>query len=590
MRRSRFTFWMYVLMLTSLVAAAISGCQPQAATPEVAQTSSGPVVNSAGVELPADAAPLEQQTLRIGIEEYSWMSQDASAYDNNDAFALAVQDSCLKADKDNNPVASVCDTWSVSEDGLTWTFTVAKGRVWSDGVPITADDLVFALQRYARLDYDFEWFYSMAGIKNWAAVVNGEKPVEELGVAKVDDNTFTVTTEAPTPFLPKIFTLLYIVPKHIVKDRLADGSWALNEETRVSSAPYVITSYEKGKQIVMAPNAKYTGPFMPMFEKITYIFMEPSEMFNAYKNDELDAIGYAYEGVLNPAAMAEIYGDTELSKQLYTWPNFNTYYLFFDNNQAPFDDLKVRQAFSHAIDREALVTGPLKYQGQAAYSMNPPGFPGSDVENLKTVQNYDPALAAQLLSEAGYPGGEGFPSLTLYLRDASPTTVSTAEAVVSMLKTNLGVIVEIQNLDSDLYMEKLASQKSTGEGDFIFAMVPYEFDFVDGSNMLSVWGGCEAEGAALADMPGRHTWYNQEFNNLLCEAQSLMGDEAKRNDLYKQAEKILVSDVGIIPIYHGIYNVMIKSYIAGPGMAADSMGVVKFRRFDETQVYRKIIQ
>lgn len=581
--------WLYpviaVLVVLSLL---LSGCQPQAeAETESAETSSGPVVNSIGIQLPDDAAPLDKQVLRIAGGEGSWLSWDASAYDTTDAFAYAVQDSCLKVDKDYNPIPSGCTEWSASEDGLTWTFKVAEGRIWSDDTPITADDYVFTVQRYARVDYDFEWFYSMAGIKNWGPVVNGELPVEELGVAKVDDYTFTVTTEAPTPFLPKIFTLLYIAPKHIVKDRLADGTWAINEETRVSSAPYKVAEWTKGKEMVMVPNDKYKGEFKPMLDKIIITFMDEAEQFNAYKNDELDVIGYSYEGVLNPAAMAEVFGNEELKKQLLTWPNFNTYYLFFDTWTEPFDNLKVRQAFSHAVDREALANGPLKYQGQAAVSMNPPGFPGADIEGLKPVQNYDPELAASLMAEAGYPGGAGFPTVSFFLRDGSPTVVSTGEAIASMLKTNLGVTVEIQNLDYDLFTEKMWNQKLEGSGDFVFAMVPYEFDFVDGSNMLSVWGGCEPEGAAKADMPGRHTWYNEEFNSLTCEAQSLVGDENQRNEMYKQAEKILISDVALIPIYHGIYNALVKPNLAGKGLAPDSAGVVKFRRFDETMIYRK---
>jgi oligopeptide transport system substrate-binding protein len=589
MKQKRLSIWVLALTLITVLGISLTGCQAKEAAQPDLEVAVSSVVNSAGVTLPADAVSLDQQVLHLAGAEGSWLSWDASAYDTSDAFALAVQDSCLKTDKDYNPIPSLCSAWSVSEDGLTWTFTIADGRVWSDGAPITADDLVFSVQRYARVDYDFEWFYSMAGIKNWGAVVSGDLPVEDLGVAKVDDHTFTVTTDAPTPFLPKIFTLLYVSPKHVVQDRLADGSWALDDATRVSSAPYVISSYEKGKEIVMTPNTTYTGPFKAMFEKIIVTFMDSAEMFNAYKNDELDAIGYSYEGVLNPAAMAEVNGNPDLKSQLLTWPNFNTYYLFFDTWNAPFDNLQVRQAFSHAIDRDALVNGPLQFQGQAAYTMNPPGFPGANVDELKTVQNYDPTLAAQLMTEAGYPGGAGFPALTFYLRDASSTSINTAEAIAAMLSTNLGVTIEIQNLDYDLFTEKLWNQKLTQSGDFVFGLVPYEFDFVDGSNLLSVWGGCETAGAAMGDMPGRHTWYNQDFNNLLCEAQSLMGDEARRNDMYKQAERILVEDVALIPIYHGIYNVMIKPYLAGPGLSADSEGVVKFRRFDETMIYRRTL-
>jgi peptide/nickel transport system substrate-binding protein/oligopeptide transport system substrate-binding protein len=250
----------------------------------------------------------------------------------------------------------------------------------------------------------------------------------------------------------------------------------------------------------------------------------------------------------------------------------------------------VRQAFSHAIDRDALINGPLKDQAQAAYSMNPPGFPGESVQALKDVQNYDPEMARQLLAEAGYPDGEGFPNLMMKTRSAYPALTNAAEGIAAMLKENLGVEVEIQDLEYGIYMDELGAQKRDQGGAMNFALVPYEYDFVDGSNMLGVWGGCEAEGAGMPDMPGRHTWSNQEYNALVCEANAIVGDEARRNELYQQAEHILIEDVALVPIYHGIFNVLVKPDLKGPALEPNEAGVVTFRGFrfnsSEGTVYR----
>lgn len=557
------------------------------AAPAAAPAAKARVVNRAGVELPEDAAPLDQQVLRLANTEYTWADWGSSVYDVLDVATYTFNDSCIRADKDFNYMPNGCESWETSDDGVTWTFHLDKDRVWSNGKPITAADYVFSLQRYARPDYDFEWYYGMAGIVNWAKVRDGELPVEELGVKVVDDYTFSVTTERPTPYLVKIFADLWIVSKDVVKDRLSDGSWAFDKANWVFSGPYVIESWNKGKDIVIVANDKYTGPFPPMMDKIIFTFMDPNIRFNAFKNKELDVIGNGYEVDLPPAAVIEVSGNEELKKQWVTWPNFITYYLFFDTWNPPFDNLKVRQAFSHAIDRDALINGPLQYQAMAAYTMNPPGFPGESVEKLKPVQNYDPKLAADLLAEAGFPGGKDFPKLTLYTRNAYPALTNAAEAIAAMVKESLGIVVEVQNLDYKIYSEKLGQQKKNKGGDMIFAIVPYEYDIVDGSNLLSVWGGCES---ADSPQPGRHTWYNKEYNDLLCEANVIIGDEDKRNALYQQAENILISDVALVPIYHGIYNAMVASDLAGPGLEPGASGQVTFRRFkmntSEGLVYR----
>jgi peptide/nickel transport system substrate-binding protein/oligopeptide transport system substrate-binding protein len=587
-----------VIWLVVLVVLAGCGTTPAAPAatqePAVAEPTAAPetakVVNRAGVELPPDAAPLDQQVMRYAFSEATWLTWDASVYDENEGDMYGWPDSCVRPDEFYEPQPNACTRWEVSDDGLTWTFHLQEDKVWSDGTPVTADDWVFTLQRYARAEYDFEWFYSMAGIVNWAGVVSGDVPPEELGVAKVDDYTFTITTERPAPYLIKIMADVWVVPKHIVKDRLDDGSWAFKEENWVSCGPYKIEAYEKGKHLVFVANDKYTGPFPPLLDKIIVNFMEPEVRWTAYQNGELDAIGGGYQADLPPSAMAEIMADPELQKQLIAWPNFITYYLFFDTWNPPFDNLLVRQAFSHAVDRDLLVEGPLKYQAVPAYSMNPPGFPGESVEALKSVQAYDPELAASLLEQAGYPGGQGFPKLTLYTREAEPALLSAAEAIAAMLKENLGITVEVQDLEYSIYMESMYKQKGEKGGDFIFGIVPYEFDFVDGSNLLSVWGGCETEGADLSDMPGRHTWYNQEYNKLLCDAGVIFGDEDQRNELYGQAERILIEDVALVPVYHGIFVAMVKPDIRGKMLEPGEDGVITWMRHrfssKESLIYR----
>ncbi|NLF12196.1 MAG: peptide ABC transporter substrate-binding protein, partial [Anaerolineaceae bacterium] len=244
--------WLVILVLVGCGPAPAATQVPAVEAPTAAPQAAEPdrVVNRAGVELPPDAAPLDQQVMRYAESEATWLTWDASVYDENVGDMYAWPDSCVRPDEFYEPQPNACTSWEVSDDGLTWTFHLQEDKIWSDGTPVTADDWVFTLQRYARAEYDFEWFYSMAGIVNWAGVVSGEVPPEELGVKKVDDYSFSITTERPAPYLIKIMADVWVVPKHIVKDRLDDGSWAFNQENWVSCGPYITEAYEKGKQLV----------------------------------------------------------------------------------------------------------------------------------------------------------------------------------------------------------------------------------------------------------------------------------------------------------------------------------------------------
>ena len=304
-------WWLYLIVIASILA--VCGSKTTATkTPESAQkpaaytqtiaptqppepTKIPNLVTSMGVVLPPDAAPLEEQVLRLATGEATWLTIDTSSYDVNSITAIyAFADSCAYWSKDFELLPSACESWEASADGLTWTFHLPKDRVWSDGKPITAADWIFTLTRYARPDYDFEWFYSMANIVNWGKLVNGEVPPEELGAKVVDDYTFTVVTDQPTPYLPKIFAQLWVAPKHIVKDRLNDGTWAMDQNNWVFAGPYKIAEWNKGKNIILVLNEKYTGPLKPMHEKIIATVVEGVDaqaQWVMWKNGELDVMG-----------------------------------------------------------------------------------------------------------------------------------------------------------------------------------------------------------------------------------------------------------------------------------------------------------
>jgi peptide/nickel transport system substrate-binding protein/oligopeptide transport system substrate-binding protein len=279
-----------------------------------------------------------------------------------------------------------------------------------------------------------------------------------------------------------------------------------------------------------------------------------SAEFPAYQNNEIDMAQN-----FSPANMATISQNAQLAKEYHPgYGDFRTYYLGFDSTTKPFSDLKVRQAFAKAIDRDSIIKNVVGRQGMAAYSFLMPGFPDSNSTVLKNedVNKYDVAAAQKLLADAGYPGGKGFPNLELWLRQENALNQAIGQAIAAMLKDNLKINVDVSNKETKLFMDTLNSHKLP------FYYLSYGFDYLDPSNMLGIW----ATG-------GRHAWSNARFDTLLKDATSLSGNQAKRDQEFKDSEKILVDDVGGVFIYHVTPGNIYKPYLKGSELEPDKTGV-----------------
>ena len=287
-----------------------------------------------------------------------------------------------------------------------------------------------------------------------------------------------------------------------------------------------------------------------MFSKLA----APTSQFSLYQTDEID-----FMGAIAPQDLQLVLADPDMAKQVYSGVgDFRTFYIFFDVTKAPFDDLRVRQAFSHAIDRDAIASSILGPQGTPAYSWLAPGFPASDREGLKNIQNFDVATAKQLLADAGFPDGDGFPKQEMWLRAATPLDQNVAAAMAAMLTENLGIEVEVSNRDQKLFTDSLNAKPT----EILFGYVSYGMDFLDPVNMLSVWKS-----------GGRHSWSNPDFDKGLDEAASFLGDPAQRIEMFKAVEKILVEDVPGVFVYHYTPVQMIKPWVKGDFILPDDNGI-----------------
>ncbi len=512
-------------------------------------------VNSVGVILPSDAAPAAHQHLRTFELNNRYMDRSTSSYQKVFGFALT-NEPLTRVDRDFNLLPAAATHWEVTEDGYTWIFHLQKDLVFGDGRPVTAYDYEASFRQWAdpRTGFDFEWYYRP--IRNWGEVVSGRMPLDSLGVEALDPHTIAFTTTLPTPYAPELLNYSWVTPTHLYEKYGA--AWSTRPETHMGSGPFRLKEWTINDRIVLEPSPTYRGPNKPYLERITaQLFNAAAEppYLAAYEAGEVD-----YILLNNQAEINRVKSNPDLRGHLNSYVDFMTYYLMMDTRNPPFNDLRVRQAFSHAIDQTALMNSALRDVGLPASSMVPPGFPAANTEVLAAIQRYDPELARKLLAEAGYPDGRGFPAISMWLR-GEPIVINTAaEAVQAMLKQSLNIEVGVRNVERKVFTETMNAKELT------LALIPYRYDYVDASNLLTLW---------LSN--GRHPWRNERFEELILRANVLVGDPDRRTVLYQEAEEILVRDVGGVFLWHVIINEMWRPYVRGAALETNRWGYKAWR-------------
>lgn len=519
---------------------------------------SGETMN--GITLPPDAAePAQQVYVRYFDNTATFTTIDfmVSVYNGGgNAIRDLLSDSLIRLDRNFELLPGAALSWSSNDDATVWTFDLDPNLVWSDGTPVTADDYAatFQFSGSPEAAWDFAWYYSAPGaIKNWDKAVAGEVPPTEIAVKADGPNKLIIETETPAPFLPA--KLIYSAP--LQKKQLeAEGSlYNTKPETSVSSGPYILKEWTQGTRLVYEANPNYKGTNKPYIQKVINIGANPETFFAGYQANEVDHVTGEY---LTTADSEIVAADPELSQQVrLTTQDFRTDYLFFDCQTPPFNDIKVRQAFGHIVDRDALIKNIITpTQGIPAYSFLMPGFPGSNSEGLKDIQGYDPEKARTLLAEAGFEGGANFPKLTLWLRNEPPVRQAVAQAIAATIKQELGIEVEVSNKEFDTFMEALNSKPTQVQ----FGMVSYGIDYLDPSNMLGVW---------LAT--GRHNWWNETYDKLVLDASASLDAEG-RIKMFQDAEKLMVEEAPAVWIYHRTVADVMKPYIKGDALQPNKGG------------------
>jgi len=446
--------------------------------------------------------------------------------------------------------------WSVSADGLTWTFEMRKDVSWvhwnpatqkaEKKRPVTAHDIVYSVRRAVNPETASDYAYVDYIIKGAEAVNTGESTdLESIGVKALDDYKVEFTINQPAGYFPAIAGMWtnYPVPKEPI-EQFGD-KWT--EPGNIwTCGPYVLDVWEHANKMVMKKNPFWFDAKNVSIEQINWaMVVEESTAMAMYENGELDVTP------VPSADLDRVRADPVLRKELVVAPVLCTYYYGFNTIKAPFNNPKVRQAFSHGIDRQKLIDTVLKGGQLPAKTFACPGIFGSPAEDPNFVGiSFDAAKGKALLAEAGYPNGQGLPEITLMF-NTSEGHRRIAEFIQQSWKENLGVDVKLANQEWAVYLKTVKEDAPQ-----IYRM-GWCADYPDENN----WVFEVFHPTKSANDPNWSGPDADEFARLTEQA-AAESDPDKRADLYFKAEQILCVDSAVIaPIYYYTRNTVTKPYV-----------------------------
>ena len=434
-------------------------------------------------------------------------------------------------------VPGVAESWDVSDDGLTYTFHLREDAVWSDGVPITADDVVYSWLRELAPETasPYAWFPAMfiAGATEYNA---GEAGADAVQIRAVDDHTFEMTLIGPLPYV--IGALCHysfgIVPQHAIEKY---GQAWTQPENFVGNGPFVLTEHVPQDRIVCEKNPLYWDAENVALDEVVFLASDDTATnYNMYVSGEVD---------WNTSIDLNNFDQISMRTDYQVAPQLSTYYYTINVTEPPFDDPLVRKAISYAIDREELVYSVTRAGQIPCWGIVPEmaGYEPLEESDIGGAL-YDPDYARELLALAGYPNGIGFPTVSiLYNTDDAHRQI--AEFIQQQLKDNLNINVELENQEWATY---LANRNA---GNFQIARAGWVGDYQDPNTFLDMF----ITGAGMNG--GKYS--NPEYDALINQAARMPAGEERMATL-KAAEDILINqDQAIIPLYFYVSQNMIDT-------------------------------
>ena len=446
----------------------------------------------------------------------------------------------------------------VNDDGtVTYTFKIRSDARWSDGKPVTAGDFVYSWQRLVTPETAADYNYMIDSVVNANEIMAGDMDPTELAVSAPDDSTFVVTLTSDLPYFLEVcaFPATFPVRQDVTtkEDGTPNDQWTFDVATYLCNGPYKLTAWNHNSEIVMEPNEQYYDVANLGPDKITFKLMDDQNaMLSGFNSGELDFIEDVPQAEL-PDLIAS--GDLKIVDYI------GTYYVCYQTQKAPFDDPRVRQAFTLAVDRTFIVDKVTQAGQVPANGFVPAGVydaAGSTGDDFRTVggayysiegdadYSYEANCekARELLAEAGYPNGEGFPVVE-YLYNTSDAHKAVAEALQNMWETELGVKVTLNNQEWAVFLQ------TRKDGNYSIARNGWLADYNDPMSFLDMWltgGGNNDAQYANADydakiQEAKNTTDPAARMKLMHEAENIiMGQDWALNPLYFYTQKYMLSD------------------------------------------------
>ncbi len=321
--------------------------------------------------------------------------------------------SLVRITKDYKIVPGSATHWAQTSP-TTWEFYIQPGIMWSDGNELTANDFVQTLRYSAdpKHAWDFTFYWSGV-IKNYTEAVAGKAPVNSIGVAVGKTKyTFVVTTEGPVAYIP--IAMLYSMPLSAAGlAKYGNGLYNINPATSITAGPYALKTFSPTSEVVLGPNKKYTGPFKPPIQSQIFKIYNGADELPLFETGQIDWTGQA----LSPTEL-QIIKKTPSISSLPVQVNpqdFRIYYVFFQCTKPPFNNVKVRQAFAHSVNRTQIINALLKPLAIPAYGYLMPGYPFAVSQPLEKYTNYDPDHGTEAARRGWIPGRQGLPAYHLQL-------------------------------------------------------------------------------------------------------------------------------------------------------------------------------